>query len=525
VPDKSNKSRGFLVIIVIAMAAIGGCTYLAGAVPIWRSRADMAPAQIILLVLLSLLAMALGGIIAGIALQAAHQRGLELLRAERLFRQTASLDPLTKVLNRSSFLEAHAETARAAREGEPAALFVLDLDRLKEANDSYGHAMGDAMLRHVGSVLRWELEGAIIGRLGGDEFAFILPGLGSKTVCERIAGRVLRALKLPARLCSVVVEMSASIGISWTPEQTLDADEWMRYADLALYAAKTNGRGQVKCFEPELVARLLRRQMIERSLTTALSADDELEVYYQPIVAQSGASLHGVEALLRWRHPEHGFIPPSEFIPIAEEAGLIDRLGQLVFDRAFRDARSWPDLTLNVNVSPAQLRTHTFTPMLREKMAASGFPPDRLFLEITEGVLLECGEGQLSQINELRSIGVRISLDDFGSGYSSLAYVRDFPLDEIKIDRSYIFALPNDPRSGVVVSAICELGRGLNLLVIAEGVESDEHLALVKAAGCVCFQGYHFARPMPAASLLDYLRQWPKSDRSTRPESRLLGAA
>jgi diguanylate cyclase (GGDEF)-like protein len=385
---------------------------------------------------------------------------------------------------------------------------VLDVDRFKEANDSHGHAMGDAILRHIGSVLRWELEDASIGRLGGDEFAFILQGLASKSVCERVANRVLKILKRPARLCSALIETSASIGVAWAPEHSLAPDELMRFADLALYSAKAAGRGTVRCFDRQLRHDHERKVMIERALARAVSRDGELEVHYQPIIAQGGATIAGAEALLRWRHPEHGPIPPSEFIPIAEEIGLIDRLGQFVFDRVLRDAQAWPQLVLNVNLSPAQLRANAFSTMLRTKIEAAGFDPRRLVLEITEGVLLECGPDQLSQIADLRALGIRISLDDFGSGYSSLAYVRDFPLDEIKIDRSYVSALPVDPRSGVLVSAICELARGLNLLVVAEGIETEEHLQLVKAAGCTSFQGFHFAKPMAAQEFTGFLANW-----------------
>ncbi|MBV9245935.1 MAG: EAL domain-containing protein [Methylobacteriaceae bacterium] len=504
--DRVQLSAQHLCVIVAAILGIGLCTIVAGLVPSWCNQTAPSFRELFVFIQLASVAMGLAGITVGISVHGVHKRAAALRRAELAFRENARLDPLTKTLNRSSFLEVHEEQVRLAQQGEPMALFVLDLDRFKEANDTHGHAMGDAVLRHIGSVLQWELDGAIIGRLGGDEFAFILPGLGSKSICEKIGKRVLRTLQRPVRLGSVLVETNASIGVAWSPEHGSDADELMRFADLALYAAKANGRGSVRCFDRDLAARQQRRLTIERALAEELRAGGrQLQVHYQPIISEGGAAIHGVEALLRWRHPEHGFIAPSEFIPIAEDIGLIDKLGQLVFDRALSEAQSWPQLTLNVNVSPAQLRTKGFAADLCDRIAAAGFDPRRLFLEITEGVLLESGEDQLSQINHLRSIGVKFSLDDFGSGYSSLAYLRRFPLDQIKIDRSYILTLPSDPRSGVLVSAICELGRGLNLNIVAEGVETEEHLMLVKAAGCTNFQGYHFAQPMPADRLRDYL--------------------
>jgi diguanylate cyclase (GGDEF)-like protein len=514
VSGSSLLSRTNLGLIALTSLAVGLCTLTAGLVAA-RPPAD-ATAHSPLVIELVALSVGFAWIIAGLSLRGVRKRAAALDAVERTLREKARLDPLTQVLTRSAFLTALTEQMALARQGEPLALFALDLDRFKEANDTHGHAMGDAVLRHIGAVLEWELDGAVIGRLGGDEFAFILPGFGSRTVCERIGNRVLGALGLPTRLCSVVVQISGSIGVAWTPEHSLDADELMRFADLALYRAKANGRRTVECFDPGLVARQQRHQTIERALAAALAAGHQLDVHFQPIVAHGGASPVGAEALLRWRHPEQGFIPPGEFIPVAESMGLIDKLGQLVFDRAFEAAKAWPALVLNVNVSPAQLRNRSFTAALLDKLAVTGFPPGRLVLEITEGVLLECGPDQIAQLNELRAAGVRIALDDFGSGYSSLAYVRDFPLDQIKIDRSYISSLPDDPRSGVVVGAICELGRGLELLVVAEGVETEEQLILVKAAGCTHFQGFHFARPMPAADFSGYLDDAARRDPAQR---------
>jgi diguanylate cyclase (GGDEF)-like protein len=425
-----------------------------------------------------------------------HQRSEEA----RIF---ARLDPLTQVLNRVTFLAELAARIRQAKTHAPVALFVLDLDRFKAMNDIFGHAFGDAVLKRVGHVLAREVGAENVGRLGGDEFAFMLTGAISRSICESVGARVLEALAEPVLLSGRNVQVDASIGVAWSPEHDLDQLDLMGCADLALYLAKQGGRGRVACFDADLMKEERYRRSIERELRGAILLN-ELDVHYQPVHRLSDGSIHGLEALVRWRHPVRGMISPAEFIPIAERSSLIEKLGDWVFSRVCADAAQWPGLTVSINVSPVQLKARGFLDMVTKVLAETGCDPKNLAIEITEGVLMDEISGQAEHLNALRALGITIWLDDFGSGYSGLSYLRDFPIDVIKIDKGLVQDMGTTQANRVFVSAIAQLGRGLDRDVIAEGIETEDDLVLARAAGCSHAQGYHFARPMPAANVAAY---------------------
>jgi diguanylate cyclase (GGDEF)-like protein len=418
----------------------------------------------------------------------------------RLF---ARVDPLTQVLNRATFLEELGTKIRRSKTHAPVALFVVDLDRFKAMNDIFGHAFGDAVLKRVGHVLAREVGVENAGRLGGDEFAFMLTGSISRSICETIGNRVLQALGESVSLLGRNVQVEASIGVAWSPEHDIDRLDLMGCADLALYIAKQAGRSRVACFDAGLMKEECYRRSIERELRGAILMN-ELDVYYQPLHALADGRISGLEALVRWRHPVRGLISPAEFVPIAERSSLIEQLGDWVFARVCADAARWPDLKVSINVSPVQLKARGFLDMVHRCLAGSGCDPKNIAIEITERVLMDEIDGQVEQLHQLRALGISIWLDDFGSGHSGLSYLRDFPIDVIKIDKGLVQDMGSNSANHVFVSAIAQLGRGLDREVVAEGIESEDDLTMVRAAGCSHAQGYHFARPMQAKDVAAY---------------------
>jgi diguanylate cyclase (GGDEF)-like protein len=439
-------------------------------------------------------------------------------RAEHELEYLAYTDPVTDLPNRRSTYEAlESEIARRAADGGRLGLLLLDLDNFKVVNDTAGHAAGDHLLRKVASVLRDTVRPSDhIGRIGGDEFAVIVSPLEQPDDLERIAQRIVEGLRHPLQLDGgLEVIATASIGASAFPKDALTMSELLSNSDAALYRAKGNGRDNVALFEPAMMHATQRRAGLERDLRRHLEAG-RLELAYQPQyacrppaqgAAPAGAmvgAMVGVEALLRWPHPDHGYIAPAEFIPIAEESGLIVELGKWVLDRACDDAvelfrRTGVMLSTAVNVSARQLRDPGFIRTVEAALARTGLRPELLDLELTESVLMEDLDAAIAFMHQVRALGVHLSIDDFGTGYSSLAYLQTFPINHLKIDRSFVRLLP---QSGTMIaSAVIGLAHGFNLTVVAEGVEQPEQLEWLSQAGCDFVQGYLLARPMPFSSL------------------------
>ncbi|MFL1463112.1 EAL domain-containing protein [Roseococcus sp. DSY-14] len=416
----------------------------------------------------------------------------------------AQADALTGLATRGA-LEARLREAFAEAEGG-GALLLLDLDRFKAVNDTLGHPVGDALLRTVARRIRNAVRaGDLAARLGGDEFAVVLAGPAGAPEAARVAERLVEVLSRAYLLEGHSVHVGASLGICLLGADARDAGEAMRHADLALYAAKDAGRGTFRFFERGMNERLQARRLLEADLRCALTMG-ELELAYQPLVDSASREVTGFEALLRWRHPTRGLVSPAEFIPLAEEIGLIGAMGEWVLHQACREAARWPrPVSVAVNLSPLQFRRGAVLEHVRAALAASGLDPARLDLEITESTLMDNTEEVLAVLVALRALGARISMDDFGTGYSSLSYLQRFPFDKIKIDGSFIRNLGEDAESAAIVRAIAGLGASLGLRTTAEGVETAEQVRHLTAEGCSEFQGYHFSKPLSAADATRFL--------------------
>jgi diguanylate cyclase (GGDEF)-like protein/PAS domain S-box-containing protein len=416
-------------------------------------------------------------------------------------------DALTDLPNRLLFRERlEKATLRACRFGERLAVLWLDLDQFKSVNDALGHPTGDALLRAVAERLRLCLRATdTAARFGGDEFAVLQAPLDKPQDAARLASRLLEALSAPYDVDGQQLVVGASIGISLAPQDATDADALLRTADIALYHAKSGGRGMHRFFEASMSADVQARRALETDLRRAL-AEDQFELWYQPVVDLPTSRISGCEALLRWRHPTRGLVLPSEFIPVAEEIGLIVPLGEWALRRACAEAVGWPpDLKVAVNLSPVQFRQRTLATTVALALAASGLAPHRLELEITESVLLLDNEANLATLRQLQALGTRISLDDFGTGYSSLSYLRSFPFDKIKIDRSFVADLEQSSDCTAIVRAVTTLGKSLGMTTVAEGVETPLQLERLRAEGCREAQGYLFSRPLPAREIAPLL--------------------
>jgi diguanylate cyclase (GGDEF)-like protein len=379
-------------------------------------------------------------------------------------------------------------------------VFCLDLDRFKAVNDTLGHPVGDAVLRIAANRLNTCIrEADTVARLGGDEFA-IVASLAPPEA-SALAARVVEEISQPYNLDGQRVVIGISIGIALAPTDGSDPDALLKNADLALYRAKAQGRNTYRFFEPEKDLCLTERYKLEQDLRRAIGAG-EFEVHYQPICSIETGRKISMEALVRWRHPVHGLIPPDRFIPLAEETGLIHSLGELVLRQACAEAVNWPsDTKVAVNLSPTQFQSPDLAGHVAAILADSGLQAHRLELEITETVLLQRSNDNLRTLQELRALGISIALDDFGTGYSSLSYLRLFRFDMIKIDRSFVSEMAQMEASAAIVCAVANLGRSLDIITVAEGVETEEQLALLRAAGCTQAQGYLLGRPIPAADL------------------------
>lgn len=411
-------------------------------------------------------------------------------------------DPLTGLANRVLFRTRLTEgLQRLESADERLAVLYLDLDGFKDVNDAFGHPIGDRLLVAVAERLRQALApGDMVARVGGDEFAIVQFGAGAQEA-DRLADRVVAALSVGYEIDGHAVAVGASVGISIAPIDSADADILLKNADIALYRAKADGRGLHRFFEPEMAASILVRRALEADLRHALVAG-EFQIYYQPLVDIATYRIVASEALLRWFHPERGLVSPNEFIPLAEETGLIVPIGEWVLREACREAASWPEpIGVCVNLSPAQFRSRSLAQSVLSALATSGLAPQRLEIEITESVLLAENHANLALLHQLRGLGVCISMDDFGTGYSSLSYLRSFPFDKIKIDRSFVKELPENQECGAIVRAVAGIGQCLGVATVAEGVETPEQLERLREEGCTQMQGFLFSRPAPAAEL------------------------
>jgi diguanylate cyclase (GGDEF)-like protein len=376
----------------------------------------------------------------------------------------------------------------------------LNLDRFNDVNNTLGHNVGDEVIRQVAERLL-ACAGAdnTVARIGGDEFVVLQTTTHASASAPELAKRILEAIGAPFEIGGQKVKIEGSLGYAVAPEDGTEADALFRHADVALRCAKCEGRGHWKAFEAGMEERLSERRDLERDLRSAI-ANGELEVHYQPILDAQSRKLSGAEALVRWRHPTRGLVPPTEFIPIAEESGLIGEIGAWVLKTACTQAAKWPQgMRIGVNLSPLQFQKGELNALVRDTLAETGLSPNSLELELTETALLADSDQTVGILQQIRAQGVRIALDDFGTGYSSLAYLRRFPFDKIKIDRCFIADLDSNRADALAfVRAICALGHALDLTITAEGVETEQQLAAVTEEGCTEIQGFFFSAPVRA---------------------------
>ncbi len=417
-------------------------------------------------------------------------------------------DALTGLANRVLFHEEAARVLRELRPGGGLAVLTLDLDDFKAVNDMFGHSVGDGLLLAVaGRLLGCTRDCDTVVRLGGDTFAIVQTDALQLADTTALAERLLAALNEPFEVQGHAIATGTSIGIVVTSDPQVGAGELLKNADLALHRAKTEGGGTYRFFEEEMNARMQTRRLLTADLRRALD-EAQFEVHYQPLMSVPRGEVCGFEALVRWRHPERGLVPPAEFIPLAEELGLIGRIGAWVLNQACTDAVKWPaDVKVAVNLSPVQFRNRALAAEISAALQRSGLAPHRLDVEITESLLLQDSDAVLAILHEIKALGVHISMDDFGTGYSSLSYLQHFPFDKIKIDQSFIRNLADGEDSIAIVRAVIGLGRSLGMAVIAEGVETEEQLALLRQEGCGEVQGYLFSPPGPVASVLPIIQR------------------
>ncbi|MEY2872787.1 MAG: hypothetical protein RLZZ373_158 [Pseudomonadota bacterium] len=439
--------------------------------------------------------------------------------ADRRLAWLAHYDTLTGLTNRAHFrvlLEGALQTSRTRL--SQGAVMCLDLDGFKNVNDTLGHATGDALLVEVSRRIKEAVgRSNIVARLGGDEFAVLVRSVREEAEIGTTAQRIIDAMRPPCEVMGAAVPVRVSIGIARFPQDGTTVDEMMQNGDLALYDAKAHATGSMRFFVARLGEQIRRRLVLERDLREAMEKN-QLSLHYQPKVSLHDWEVIGFEALLRWNHPEHGSIPPVEFIPVAEESGLILPMGEWALTEACCQAARWPDpLQVAVNISPVQVMAQNLPEAVQRALKASGLAPSRLELEITESVFINDNRGTVERLHALRRLGVQIALDDFGTGYSSLAYLRRFPFDTLKIDRAFVreLLISRDARS--IVRNILALAKSLRMSTVAEGVEEPLQVNVLEAEGCNMVQGYFASRPMPADQVLEFVLKWRERDRPQRP--------
>jgi diguanylate cyclase (GGDEF)-like protein len=435
---------------------------------------------------------------------ATHDDVTERQRSEARIAYLAHHDMLTGLANRTAVAQKIEEAAaRERRWGDPFSVLLLDLDRFKYVNDTLGHPAGDALLREVAARLKKCLrETDVLGRLGGDEFAIIQPGETSqREAATAFADRIIEIIAKPFNIEGNEVNIGTSIGIALAPEHASNPDELLKMADLALYRAKSGGRNSYRFFDAAMNEEAGARRALETQLRHAIQ-NDQLQLHYQPIIDAKTGRICGAEALVRWQHPVKGMIPPDQFIPLAEECGLINQIGEWVLRTACLEATNWPSrIKIAVNLSPVQLRKPSLSADVVNALALSGLPPKRLELEITETALIETGMESLPVLNEFKRLGITIALDDFGTGYSSLSHLTIFPFDKIKIDKSFTQNITKRADCAAIISATLTLATSLDIATTAEGVETTDQSRLLRLAGVTSLQGFLFKRPGPACEI------------------------
>jgi diguanylate cyclase (GGDEF)-like protein len=428
-------------------------------------------------------------------------------KSEQRIRFLAFHDTLTELGNRSAFAEElDRALAATAAHGRPCAVLAVDLDRFKPVNDTLGHQIGDRLLQLVASRIRSAVGSTgVVARIGGDEFAVLVSEARTPDVAKATADNIVELLARPFLVSGNVLSIGASVGIAQAPDHGTEAETLLQCADLALYRAKAEGRGTSIVYEPHMQLAVQIRRNFEIDLHRAV-AQKQFVLHYQPLVDTRSHRIVGFESLIRWHHPDRGPVSPADFIPIAEDIGLIVAIGEWVIETACATAATWPDdVSIAVNLSPRQFSKGRLVAAVRRALEASGLAAHRLELEITETALLKNSEETLAILSELRAMGVRISMDDFGTGYSSLSYLRSFPFDKIKIDRSFVSDGPDTEKSEAIVAAVVELGRSLGMTITAEGVESLDQSRRLGLHGCDHLQGFYFSRPVPADKAAELL--------------------
>jgi diguanylate cyclase (GGDEF)-like protein len=432
------------------------------------------------------------------------------LRKQSEFHASARTDALTGLPNRTAFMRA-LEQALARRRvgGAPVTVLLLNIDRFKSVNDTYGHAAGDDVLLETARRLGGFREpGITLARLGDDEFAVLLEADGG-AVAGRIGRRLLDCLSAPIETSGGFIRLGATVGLATSNEPAGSGEALLRAADVALCEAKRHARGTVRAFEAGTDQVLDDRRVLERDLCRAMAAG-EIVPYYQPLIALNGDHLIGFEVLARWQHPKHGVIPPTSFIPLAEESGRIGKMFDMLLARACADARNWPsDLRLSVNISPMQFAEPHMAARILAILAAASFPPARLELEITESTLVNEVSAARDILHTLRRAGISVALDDFGTGYSSLRHLSDLPVDRLKIDRDFVASAQRNAEDWRLIRAIVQLAGTFNLATTAEGIEAPEMLSTLREIGCDIGQGYLFGRPVSAEQTSLWLKQRP----------------
>ena len=430
---------------------------------------------------------------AALAIWLVRRSTRELAASEQRAWKLAHEDALTGLPNRRKILEIADKALKRRKADEVVTFAFLGLEGFEDINDALGHRAGDQVLGEVAQRLRAVFPQSAVGRFGGDEFAIVMKGR-DRNAAMLVAEHAVAEISRPYSL-DQIVQIGASVGLAEAPRDGGSRDELTRRADLALRAAKRHS-GLVVAFEPAIETEFNERRFLERELRRALTAN-ALDVHYQPIVTADGTRIVGVEALARWTDANRGVIPPSVFIPVAEQTGLMGQLGEFVLRRALADAVRWPDISIAVNLSPMQVRDRGLLLLVSTMVQDAGIAPERIVLEVTESVLIDDPDDAKAQLGALRAFGVQIALDDFGTGYSSLSYLQQFPIDKLKIDRSFVEPLGRSQESRVMVQAMIGLGRALGHTVVAEGVETEEQRVLLRMAGCSEMQGHLFARPGP----------------------------
>lgn len=426
---------------------------------------------------------------------------MRLQASEAQAHHLAFHDPLTGLPNRAKFNDRFDHALVEARQGRSCAIILLDLDRFKHVNDNFGHLAGDALIQEFGSRLSGLLRDKdMVARLGGDEFVVLVDGARNTAEVDQICERIRQAVNRPFEVLGNHAHVGVSMGVVLAPLSGTERMELLRKADIALYVAKGEGRDCHRHFSPAMDAGVRLRSEIEEDLRQALVTETGLRMAYQPLVNDHGR-LIGVEALLRWDHPERGAISPAQLIPVAEETGLIGPLGDWILEQACRASREWPDLFVAINFSPVQFRSPHFAERVIGIVNACGADPTRIEVEVTEGVLIDDDETVRGGLRRLRAAGLRIALDDFGTGYSSLSYLRRFDVDKIKIDRSFIQHLGQAADSSAIITAVITLGHAMGLTVTAEGVETDQQRQFLQERGCNELQGFYFSAPVSAAAV------------------------